>query len=143
MIRDPPNCQDHSEYQGPFEHQGRTLTIRGPPNRQGHSECHGPSDSEYQGPLIFRALQWAVSVRLGHLNLARTGGLVHAPEVFFEDSEKAAARSAAGFWGFVWGKPCATLVEMNCQIRSRSCDVIRGTTFGKVTTEIVFYRNLT
>ena len=43
------------------------------------------------------------------LALARTGGgLVQPPPLrFFADSEKTAARSAAGFWGALWGKPCA------------------------------------
>ena len=45
-----------------------------------------------------------------NLTLARTGGgLVQPPPLrFFADSEKTAALSAAGFWGTLWGKPCAT-----------------------------------
>ena len=40
------------------------------------------------------------------------GGLVQPPPLrFFADSEKTAARSAAGFWGTLWGKPCATFGE--------------------------------
>ena len=34
-------------------------------------------------------------------------GLVHPPLKFFADSKKTAARSAAGFWATLWGKPCA------------------------------------
>ena len=43
------------------------------------------------------------------LTLARTGGGVGAtpPLRFFADSEKTAARSAAGFWATLWGKPSA------------------------------------
>ena len=32
--------------------------------------------------------------------------------MFFADSENPAARSAAGFWGILWGKPCATFVAL-------------------------------
>ena len=42
------------------------------------------------------------------LTLARTGGLVQPSVRFFADREKTAARSAAGFWVTLWGKPCAT-----------------------------------
>ena len=39
----------------------------------------------------------------------RGGWCNHPPPLrFFADSEKTAARSAAGFWGTLWGKPCAT-----------------------------------
>ena len=55
------------------------------------------------------------------LTLARTGrGLSHSyvgatppPLRFFADSEKTAARSAAGFWGTLWGKPCTTFGKKN------------------------------
>ena len=49
-------------------------------------------------------------IRYLHLTLARTGGGVGAtppPLRFFADSKKTAARSAAGFWATLWGKPCA------------------------------------
>ena len=35
-------------------------------------------------------------------------GATPPPLRFFADSEKMAARSAAGFWGTLWGKPSAT-----------------------------------
>ena len=43
------------------------------------------------------------------LTLARTGGggLVQPPLMFFADSEKKAARSAARFWATLWGKHSA------------------------------------
>ena len=55
------------------------------------------------------------------LTLARTGGgLVQPPPLrFFADSEKTAARSAAGFWCTLWGKPCATFSKKKIdQVRS-------------------------
>ena len=61
------------------------------------------------------------------LTLARTGGEVGAtPLRFFVDSEKMAAPSAAGFWGTLWSKPCATFGKKQIdQVRSRSYDVIK------------------
>ena len=49
------------------------------------------------------------------LTLARTGGGVGAtpPLRFFADSEKTAARSAAGFWATLWDKPCAIFGKKN------------------------------
>ena len=47
------------------------------------------------------------------LTLARTGGLVQPLLRFFADSEKTVARSAAGFWATLWGKPCAIFGEKN------------------------------
>ena len=44
----------------------------------------------------------------------RGGGLVHPPPLrFFADSEKTAARSAAGFWATLWGKPNAIFGKKN------------------------------
>ena len=50
----------------------------------------------------------------------RGGGLVQPPPLrFFADSEKTAALRAAGFWGTLWGKPCATFGKKKIdQVRS-------------------------
>ena len=51
-----------------------------------------------------------------YLTLARTGGGVGAtppPLRVFADSEKTAARSAAGFWATLWGKPSAIFGKKN------------------------------
>ena len=49
------------------------------------------------------------------LTLARTGGVGATPPPlrFFADSKKTAARSAAGFWATLWGKPCAIFGKKN------------------------------
>ena len=49
------------------------------------------------------------------LTLARTGGgwCNPPPLRFFADSKKTAARSAAGFWATLWGKPCAIFGKKN------------------------------
>ena len=99
------------------------------------------SDLSKQTLMIF----FKCLVDVKSYTLARTGGLVQPPLRFFADSEKTAARSAAGFWGTLWGKPCATFGKKNWpgQVRSRSYDVIRGTTSGNFTDKSVFYRTLT
>ena len=74
------------------------------------------------------------------------GGVGATPPLrFFADSKKTAARSAAGFWATLWGKPCAIFGKKNLtdQVRSRSYDVIRGTTSGNFSNKVVFSRNLT
>ena len=80
------------------------------------------------------------------LTLARTGGGVGAtppPWGFSRIAKKTAARSAAGFWATLWGKPCAIFGKKNWpgQVRSRSYDVIRGTTSGNFSNKVVFSRN--
>ena len=63
---------------------------------------------------------------------------------FFADSEKTAALRAAGILGISWGKPCATFgKKWPGQVRSRSYDVVRGTTSGNFTNKSVFYHTLT
>ena len=50
------------------------------------------------------------------LALARTGGggwCNPPPLRFFADSKKTAARSVAGFWATLWGKPCAIFGKKN------------------------------
>ena len=66
------------------------------------------------------------------------------PLRFFADSEKTAARSAPGF-EVPYGANLAQLMVKKWpgQIRSRSYDVIRGTTSGNFTNKSVFYRTLT
>ena len=89
----------------------------------------------------------AVEIALEHLlTLARTGGGCNPlPLRLFADSEKTAARSAAGIWATLWGKPCAIFGKKNWpgQVRSRSYDVIRGTTSGNFSNKVVSSRNLT
>ena len=72
-------------------------------------------------------------------------GATPPPLRFFADSKKTAARSAAGFWATLWGKPCAVFGKKNWpgQVRSRSYDVIRGTTSGNFSNKVVLSRNLT
>ena len=75
------------------------------------------------------------------------GGVGATPLRFFADSEETAARSAAGFWATLWGKPCAIFGKKKFdpvrsgahgQVRSRSYDVIRGTTSGNFSNKVVF-----
>ena len=78
------------------------------------------------------------------LTLARTGGC-NLPLRFFVDSEKTAARSAAGFLTTLYGQTLRNFWQKNWpgQVRSRSHDVIRGTTSGNFSNKVVFSRNLT
>ena len=64
---------------------------------------------------ISRVTKNTKSVKI--LTLARTCN--PPPLRFFADSEKTAARSAARFWGTLWGKPCATFGKKKIdQVRS-------------------------
>ena len=50
--------------------------------------------------------------------LYRGVGATPPPLRFFADSEKTAARSAAGFWAALWGKPCAIFGKKIDPVRS-------------------------
>ena len=43
----------------------------------------------------------------------RGGGVQPPPLRFFADSKNTVARSAAGFWATLWGKPCAIFGKKN------------------------------
>ena len=66
------------------------------------------------------------------------------PLRFFANSEKRRRVLPSGFW-IPDGANLAQLLVKKWpgQVRSRSYNVIRGTTPGKFTTEVVFYSNLT
>ena len=80
------------------------------------------------------------------LTLARTGGLVHPPPWGFSRIAKKRRRVAPPGFGVPYGANLAQFVAKKNwpgQVRSRSYDVIRGTTSGNFSNKVVFSRNLT
>ena len=81
------------------------------------------------------------------LTLARTGGGgCNPPWGFSRIAKKTAARSAAGFWATLWGKPSAIFGKKKFdRVRSGHGAMTsqRGTTSGNFTNKVVFSRNLT
>ena len=69
----------------------------------------GMGGTHQRRPLVNRAF----GSRVRYYPSPVQGGLVQPPLRFFADSEKTAARSAAGFWATLWGKPCAIFGKKN------------------------------
>ena len=82
-----------------------------------------------------------------HLTLARTGGLVQSPPLrFLTDSEKNGGATRRRVLGYLMGQTLRNIWQHKIwsgQVRSRSYDVIRGTTSGNFSNKVVFSRNLT
>ena len=92
--------------------------------------------------------KWAFATDIHRiLTLARTGGgWCNPPPWGFSQIAKKRRRVAPSGFGVPDGANLAQLlVKKNwpCQVRSRSYDVIRGTTSGNFTNKSVFYRTLT
>ena len=106
------------------------------PIHKHRKHCLGETQADFSISIVGAFNQTCSAHNMYHLTLARKGGCT--PLRFFADSE-----APPGF-GVPYGANLAQLlVKKIDQVRSRSYDVIRGTTSGNFTNKYVFYRTLT